>query len=77
MEVTINYKGIDLIVKGNYTKGEEEVRYNDDMGGSPESASDFDVQSIFVIDSDINIENLFSWEDIESITDLVIEDIEG
>lgn len=77
MEIQINYKGIDLIVKGNYTKGEEEVRYNDDMGGSPESASDFDVQSIFVIDSNINIEDLFSWEDFNEIKDLIIEEIEG
>ena len=69
MEVQINYKGIDLVVKGNYTEGEYEIYYDDDLSGHPGSASDFDVQSIFVIDSDINIEDLFSWEDFNEIKD--------
>ena len=77
MEVTINYKGIDLIAKGDYEQYEEPVWYDSEMSGSPGSASEFEVQKIFVIDSNINIENLFSWEDFNEIKDLIIEEIEG
>ena len=76
MEVTINYKGIDLIAKGNYTEGEYEIYYDDDLSGHPGSASEFEVQKIFVIDSDVNIIELLYYG-IEYITDLIIEEIEG
>ena len=76
MEVQINYKGIDLVVRGNYTEGEYEIYYDDDLSGHPGSASDFDVQSIFTLDSNVNIIELL-YDYIDDIKDLIIEEIEG
>jgi len=77
MQVTINFKGIDFIIEGIYDSGEDSVMYYNDMSGHPGCAPSFEIESIFVEDSEINIFELFSWEDIGKIEELVLEEIEG
>ena len=44
----ITFKDITLIVQGYYEEGEDEVRYDSDMGGYSGSPSDFHIEFIFV-----------------------------
>ena len=74
METEIEYKGIELLVEGTYTPGEPEITYFNDMSGLPASASEFDVNAVFV--EGVDIYELLSWDDIEKIVDLVINKIE-
>lgn len=74
---TIEYKGITLLISGSYTEGEEQIMYESEGGGYEGSGSDFDIEDIFVSDSDIDIIELFSFADLEEIKDLVINKIEG
>lgn len=75
-ETTINYNGIELSISGNYTEGEEAVMYYSDLSGSPRFPSSFEVIEVKVIDSDVNIIELFSLPQIEEIEELTIEEIE-
>jgi len=75
-EVEIKFQGIPLKVVGTYEVGEEEVMYASDMSGYPGSASYFDISEIYVTDSEINLYELFSWQQLEVIIDLVIDKIE-
>lgn len=70
MRTKVNYKDIDLVVQGVYTKGEDTDREY------PGSKSEFDIECIFVEDSTIDIFNLFSPNDITEIQDLILEKIE-
>ena len=74
--VRIQFKYIDFDVKGNYEKGEEEVRYYDDLSGHPGSASSFEIEEICVFDSSVDVFELFSSADLEIIIELVITEIE-
>ena len=75
MEIEIEFKGIKLLVGGTYIPPEEPVRYYNDMTGHPGSNSDFDINEIFVQETDIY--ELFGEKDLETIKDLTIEKIEG
>ena len=72
--IEIEFKGIKLLVGGTYIPPEEPVRYYNDMSGHPGSNSDFDINEIFVEDTDIY--ELFGEKDLEAIKDLIIEKIE-
>lgn len=72
----ITFKDITLIVQGYYEEGEDEVRYDSDMGGYSGSPSDFHIEFIFVEDSEVNIFDFFGEKDLEEIVLLVIESIE-
>lgn len=76
MQVTINFKDIDLIVEGIYDSGEDSVMYYNDMSGHPGCAPSFEIESIFVEDSEIDISELFSFKDLEIIAEKVIEKLE-
>lgn len=75
-EETINYNGIELSVSGNYIEEEREIRYFLDGSGHPGFPSSFEAIEVKVIDSDVNIIELFSLPQIEEIEELVIEEIE-
>lgn len=75
-EVTIDFKGVDIVVEGNYIEGEREVYNYGDGSGYPGSLSDFEIEKISVIDSTVDIYEFFSDDDLETIVDLVIENIE-
>ena len=67
-EVTITFKGIELEIVGNYFKGDKETR--DYLG----SNSCFEINKILA--GFIDIYDLFSWKDIDSIEELVLEKLE-
>lgn len=75
-EVEIIYNDVPLRVVGEYIEGESEIQYYPDMSGQPSSPPDFEIDKIFVLDSDINIVNIFYLKDFTEIRDLVIEEIE-
>lgn len=77
MEVNIRYKGIDLVVVGNYTPLEEQVRYYSDMSGYPGSNSEFEINDVFVRDSFISVFNLFTAENLSELEEICLIEIEG
>lgn len=76
MEINIEFKGIPLRVVGEYEAGEEAVRYYSDMSGYPGSPSSYDVEEVYVEDSEIDIFEFFSPDDLEIIAEKVLEQIE-
>ena len=66
----IEFKGIDLTVGGYYTEGEKGDWDNRGTG------STFEIEEVFVIDSVVNIIDLFSFGDLETISEKIIELIE-
>lgn len=76
MEINIEFKGISIIVVGEYEAGEEAVMYYSDMSGHPGSPSSFDVEEVYVEDSEIDIFEFFSPDDLEIIEEKVLEQIE-
>lgn len=77
MEVIVDFRGVDIVVHGNYIKGESSVYNYGDGSGYPGSASDFEIDKITVIDSSVDIFDFFSSRDLEIITDSVINIIEN
>ena len=77
METNIRYKGIDLVVVGNYTPAEEPVRYYSDMSGYPGASSEFELTDVFVRDSFVSVLNLFSAENLSELEELCLIEIEG
>lgn len=69
MEARIIFKGIELFVEGIYDKGEEQTL------DYPGSAADFEAFIVRVAHSSVNIIDLLSEDDIESIEDLVLTKI--
>jgi len=75
-EIEIIFIGIPLRVVGTYEPEEPMVMYYPDGSGYPGSASNFDVNEVYAVDSEIDIFEVFSDDRIETIRDLVIEKIE-
>jgi len=76
MEISVVFKGIPIRVVGEYEAGEEAVMYYNDMSGYPGSPSSFNVDEVYVEDSEIDIFEFFSPDDLEVILEKVIEQIE-
>lgn len=76
METNISYKGVDLIVVGNYTPAEPMVMYYKDLSGYPGASSEFELTDVFVRDSFISVFNLFSAENLSELEELAINEIE-
>ena len=76
MEINIEFKGIPLRVVGEYEAGEEAVMYYSDMSGYPGSPSSFNVEEVYVEDSEIDIFEFFSPADLEVISEKILEQIE-
>lgn len=76
MEVNIRYKGVDLVVVGNYCKGETGYLYDNDLSGLPDSGGSFELTDVFVRDSFISVFNLFSAENLSEIEEIAINEIE-
>ena len=75
-EIEITFMGIPLRVEGIYIPEEQMVMYYPDGSGYPGSASNFDVNGVYAVDSEIDIFEIFSDDRKETIRDLVIEKIE-
>lgn len=72
----INYLEVPLNVSGRYYEGDPQVMYDSNGEGYPGSPAEFEIVKITVVDSDIDIWELFSNKQIDDIADLVIEEIE-
>ena len=70
MIATIVYEGIELSIGGKYTAGKRQT-YEDEG-----YASEFEIESIFVSDSFVDIFNLFDSFSLAEISELVIQNIE-
>jgi len=73
MIVDIIYRGITLVVSGDYSPEEPEVRYYPDGSGYPGCGAEFSINTIFVDETDII--DLFSEEQIEQIRDMCFDKI--
>ncbi len=77
MEVKINFRGINLVVNGNYTPEEPMIMYYSEGDGYPGAGSEYEILEIYVEDSSIDIFELFSFSDIEEIEELCLTEIEN
>ena len=59
-EIEITFMGIPLRVEGIYIPEEQMVMYYPDGSGYPGSASNFDVNGVYAVDSEIDIFEIFS-----------------
>jgi hypothetical protein len=75
-EVEIAYYGIPLRIIGYYQPEEKEVLYYPDGSGHPGCSSSFDINEVYASDSDIDIFEIISRQDMIKINELVIEKIE-
>ena len=76
MQVEINYLGVPLIVQGTYYEGESQIMYDSNGEGYPGSPSEFEILEITVSDSEIDIRELLSSNQIDEIAELVIQKTE-
>ena len=74
--IEIKYKGIPISVDYNFTKGDERVNYYPDGSGYPGSNDEIEIKTIFVSDSNIDILELFSEEQIEELIEIIFESYE-
>ena len=76
MEISIEFKGIPLRVVGEYEAGEDKELYQFDLGGYPGSLSSFDVEEVYVEDSEIDIFEFFSPADLEVLAEKILDKLE-
>ena len=74
MEIEINYKGVLLLVGGTYEPGEEGELYDGDMCGTPPTPGLFDINEVFVEETDIY--EMLSYEILEELQELILNKIE-
>ena len=72
MRITVEFRGIELLVMGEHIPEEKEIRYDSDMGGSPGKDEDFDVHKIYIESTEVT--DLLE-EHLEEIEKLVLEQI--
>jgi len=53
MIVTVMFRGIDLGVKGNYFPEEPAIRYDLDMGGHPGYPEYFEIEDIYIENTEV------------------------
>ena len=68
MKTNINYQGVPLIVDYKY-----EGKYFAATRENPEEFEDLVINTITVEDSDIDIQNMLHWKQIEEIESLIDE----
>ena len=73
--MTITYKGIDLDVIGQYEKGEYAVWYYEDGTGHPGTPSEFNIEEVFLHDTEIS--ELLGEDDFAEIESIILEKLEG
>jgi hypothetical protein len=73
--MTITYKGIDLEVIGQYERGESEVWYYADGSGHPGTPSEFNIEEVFLQDTEIS--ELLGEDAFAEIESIILEKLEG
>lgn len=71
----INYSGVDIVVEGNYYRGESKIMYDSDMAGYPGSRSEFEIYDILI--GGVSSISIFQDYQLEDIEQEVIQKIEG
>jgi activator of HSP90 ATPase len=71
MEIT--YNGISLRIEGSYTSPEEMIRYYNDLSGYPGSHQSFEIQEIYLLDSMVNIIDLFEEDALQEMEEQILE----
>lgn len=61
----ITHENVPLIITGKFTPADHGVMYHSDMSGTPPTSAYFEIETIKVSDSDINIVELFTNFQIE------------
>ena len=73
--VEIEFKNVPLVVKGDYTEGDSGTAYHEDLSGTPPTDSQYEIENIFV--ESVDIYDLFSYDDISRIEELVLIELES
>jgi hypothetical protein len=72
----IEFRTVKLIVEGTYSAEDRGYSYDNNMEGQPLVISEFEIDSIKAVDSEVNLFELFSFADIEEIENLCLINIE-
>jgi hypothetical protein len=68
----VKFRGIDIYVKGEYFAAEPAVRYDSDMGGHPGYPEYFEIETIYIENTDVTD---IMEDHMEEIEKLVLETI--
>jgi hypothetical protein len=71
LEVT--YNGICLYIEGTYTRPEEKIMYDLDMAGYPGSPHSFEIKEVYLLDSMVNIIDLFEEDALEEMEEQILK----
>ncbi len=71
----IKFKDIKLTIVGDYTEGDSGTAYHEDLSGTPPTDSQYEIENIFV--ESVDIYDLFSYDDISRIEELVLIELES
>jgi len=71
----IEYRGVFVVVVGEYEPSEPTIRYYEDMSGYPGASATFTIQNVMV--EDVDISELLSYEQLNEIENLIIEKFYG
>jgi hypothetical protein len=69
MESTVNYKGVELILEGEYYEGSPMVMYYDDMSGHPGDSPEFEITKVTYNGTDVTdiFDVVDDWETLEEL----------
>ena len=70
--VTTIFNEIPLVIKGKFEPATNGTMYDSDMSGTPPTNAIFEIETICVSDSEINIAVLFSYYEIEILESLCL-----
>jgi hypothetical protein len=76
MTTEIEFRTVKLVVEGTYTPQDRGYNYDGNMEGHPLVNSEFEIDSIKAADSNIDIYELFSYENLYEIEYLCLINIE-
>ena len=72
----ITFRTVELIVEGTYSAEDRGYNYDGNMEGHPIVNSEFEIDSIKAVDSEVDLYELFCFADIEEIEYLCLINIE-
>lgn len=72
----IEFRTVKLTVEGTYTAEDRGYSYDGNMEGQPPVSSEFEIDSIKAVDSEVDLYELFYYSDIEEIRTLCLINIE-
>jgi len=67
MEASIVYSGVEMVVIYDYQEGEEQT------WDYPGSAPEIEVEAIFAKDSEVDLFDIFTWDQIEDLENILLE----